>query len=174
MRNILKNILSIYLCVIYILASCGFVRHACTDDNGVAYVSLLVNNECNHCFEHQNTEHQGCHCCKNQAQADDEDCCEKTIETISNDQTQSTNDDMSLQTFSTVIAAVCGDTDLTCNSLTKSSETYTPLIYYKTPLIYHTGQLRLWFFIWNLTTLEIQTISGIYFSIKLIKNYKIF
>lgn len=143
MQNILRKILSFILCGVYILASCGFVRHICTDDNGVAYVSLLVSNECNHCAEHQTAEHQCCHHNEHQEQTDDEDCCEKIVETISSDQDYLQNNKISPLIFFNIIAVAFSNSDFSCNVLAKSVETYTHLLVYKTPLIYHTGQLRL-------------------------------
>jgi len=143
MQDIVKKILSVSLCAIYVLASCGFVRHACRYD-GVAYVSLLVNNECTLCAEHANEEHQ---CCKHSAKPtqteDDEDCCDKVVETISSDQNYSSGNDISAQAFLIINLAVVSDSDLTCQLLLKSIEAQPPLFNYKTPLIYHTAQLRL-------------------------------
>jgi hypothetical protein len=144
-QNIFRKILSISLCSVYILASCGIVRHICTDDNGVAYVSLLVSNECNHCLEHQTAEHQCCNHHENekQAQTEDEDCCAKTVETISSDQDYFQSNKISSPIFFNIVAIVCNNSDLPCNVLAKSVESDNPLFVYKTPLIYHTGQLRL-------------------------------
>lgn len=137
MQDILKKILSFSLCVVYVLASCGFVRHDCSR-NGVAYVLPLVNNECSYC-----AEHKCCHHCEQQKQNKDEkSCCEETFETISSDQYQSNSNDISAPTCSTIIAIVYDDTDLICSAFAKPVEIYPPPFNYKTPLIYHTGQLR--------------------------------
>ena len=142
MHSVLNKILSFSFCVVYIFASCGFVRHTCGDKD-MAYISLLTSDECSHCLEHKSTGHACCNGCEKQTQTEDEDCCEKTVETISSDQTYSYTKNISAPIFFTEITAVCSDANLICHTSVKSAETDTPLFYYKTPLIYHTGQLRL-------------------------------
>ncbi|MDR1552175.1 MAG: hypothetical protein LBS69_01770 [Prevotellaceae bacterium] len=143
MQNISYKILSFVLCVAYIFASWGFVRHVCSDnDENVAYVSLLVNDECNYCLENSNSEHQCCH--HTATQTEDEDCCEKTIQKISSDQNCSQCNGLSELIFLALNSIIfSSETNLICSDLSNSTTTYTPLIHNKTPLIYITGQLRL-------------------------------
>ncbi|MDR2292492.1 MAG: hypothetical protein LBE11_03360 [Prevotellaceae bacterium] len=146
MQNFSHKILSFILCVAYILASWGFVRHICNNnDKNISYVSLLVNDECNYCLENKNTEEQCCHQHAKQTQSEDEDCCEKTIQKISNDQNCSQYNGASGSVFFAITAAILhySASNLTCDRLSKSATTYTPLINSKIPLIYFTGQLRL-------------------------------
>ncbi|MDR1984790.1 MAG: hypothetical protein LBQ28_08210 [Prevotellaceae bacterium] len=145
MQNISHKILSFVLCVAYVFASCGFVRHVC-NGNGkdVAYISLLANNECNYCLAQKTDERQCCHHFAQKAQSDDEDCCEKTVETISVDQNYSQNNNISESIFLTTNFVVfSSQIDPICYDLSISTATCTPQINDKIPLIYHTGQLRL-------------------------------
>ncbi|MDR2652586.1 MAG: hypothetical protein LBC68_09795 [Prevotellaceae bacterium] len=143
MQNISYKILSFVLCVAYIFASWGFVRHVCYGNGeNVAYVSLLVNDECNYCLENRTDEKQCCHHFANQTE--DEDCCEKTIQKISSDQNCSQCNGFSELIFLALNSViVSAETDLICADLSNSTITYTPLIHDKIPLIYFTGQLRL-------------------------------
>jgi hypothetical protein len=145
MRNIVHKILSLSLCIVYVLASCGVVRHVC-DMNGTEYLSLLANENCSFCHEHK-TENKLQQCCHQQIaeEADDnDDCCEKTVETLSSDQNYSQSSDISASIFFTINAVLFTyETDLICDISSKTTVTYTPLLNNKTPLIYHTGQLRL-------------------------------
>ncbi|MDR3285966.1 MAG: hypothetical protein LBT27_00810 [Prevotellaceae bacterium] len=143
MQNISHKILSVCLCVAYVLASCGFVRHVC-NTNGIAYASLLAADECTYCLQHKNDNQQCCHHAETQPQSADDDCCEKTVETISSDQNYSQGNNISESIFFTITAVLFSvETDLICKFSAKTSETYTPLINAKTPLIYHIEQLRL-------------------------------
>lgn len=145
MQNVLKKILSFSICAIYVLASCGFVRHACVN-NRIAYVSLLANNECSYCLKNKNSEHKCCRYSEQQKKqtGEDKDCCEKTVEKISSDQNYSQNGNIpSLIFLCANTVAACNQICLICNVPAKSAEPEPPPLIYKTPLIYYTGQLRL-------------------------------
>ena len=145
MRNITHKILSLSLCLVYILASCGIVRHVC-DTSGVEYLSLLANDNCSLCLEHQtNDEHQQC-CNHHSAESEtkDEDCCEKTVQTLSSDQNYSPSSSISSTIFFTLNSILFpSETHLVCDISSKTLTAKPPLLSDKTPLIYHTGQLRL-------------------------------
>ncbi|MDR1349052.1 MAG: hypothetical protein LBJ63_11630 [Prevotellaceae bacterium] len=145
MKSISHKILSFVLCVAYILASYGFVRHVCTGKtDNVAYVSLLVNNECDYCLESRDAGHQCCHHSVKQQQSDDEDCCEKTVQKITEDQNCSHADNISELIFLALNYVIISyETNLVCSDLANSTIIYPPPVYSKTPLIYFTGQLRL-------------------------------
>ncbi|MDR0420966.1 MAG: hypothetical protein LBH30_05905 [Prevotellaceae bacterium] len=143
MKDILHKILSLALCVAYIFASCGYVRHVCTvKDKDAAYISLLVNNECTYCLENRNTEHQCCH--RAEQQQSDDDCCEKTVQKITEYQNCSHGNDIFESIFSTLNPIIVfNDYNLICSDISNFNIVYPPPLNSKTPLIYFTGQLRL-------------------------------
>ena len=144
MRNIIHKILSISLCLVYILASCGIVRHVC-NTNGVEYLSLLASDKCSICIEHQTSdEHQCCNHHSTELETEDEDCCEKTVQLLSSDQNSAPNNSISSSIFFTLNSILFpAQTHLVCDVPTKTIANKAPLLSDKTPLIYHTGQLRL-------------------------------
>jgi hypothetical protein len=145
MQNILHKTLSCCLCVAYVFASFGFVRHVCNTDN-ITHLSLLAGDDCSYCLEHKHAEKQCCHHADTspQTQQNDDDCCEKTVETLTCDQNYSQNNNVSSSIFFIVMSILFpAETDLICNVSIKASESYTPLINSKIPLIYRIEQLRL-------------------------------
>ncbi|MDR2126571.1 MAG: hypothetical protein LBP63_07065 [Prevotellaceae bacterium] len=146
MQNISYKILSFVLCVAYIFASWGFVRHVCnSNNNNVAYVSLIVNDECNYCAENKNAGKQCCHHHDKQTQTEDDDCCEKTIQKISGDQNYAKCNDILKSIFSAINSALfSSEPALICADLSNTTITYIPPpLNGNIPLIYFTGQLRL-------------------------------